>query len=86
MSRKEKLLKILKTKPKDFTYYEARTLLLQLGFEEDQKGKTSGSRVVFINRTENISIELHKPHPSNVLKIYQINELIKKLEKWSDVM
>lgn len=86
MSRKEKLLKRLKSKPKDFTYDETRTLLLQLGFEEDQKGKTSGSRVVFINETENISIELHKPHPNNVLKVYQINELIKKLKKWSDVI
>lgn len=86
MSRKEKLLKRLITKPKDFTYDEARTLLLQLGFEEDQKGRTSGSRVVFINQIENISIELHKPHPSNVLKIYQISQLIKKLKKWSDVI
>lgn len=84
MSRKEKLSKRLQTRPKDFTYDEVRTLLLQLGFEEDQKGKTSGSRVIFINYKQNISIDLHKPHPSNVLKIYQINKLIEKLKKWSD--
>lgn len=84
MSRKEKLLKRLKSKPKDFTYDEARTLLLQLGFEEDQKGKTSGSRVIFRNITKKVSIELHKPHPSNVLKSYQINRLVENLKKWSD--
>jgi hypothetical protein len=84
MSRKEKILKRLKSKPKDFTYEEAKTLLLQLGFEEDKKGKTSGSRVLFRNIKENISIELHKPHPSNVLKSYQINILLKNLKKWSD--
>lgn len=82
MSRKEKILKRLKTKPKDFTYDEAKTLLLQLGFEEDQKGKTSGSRVQFINIKENISVDLHKPHPSNVLKEYQIIKLIKDLKRW----
>ncbi len=37
MSRKEKLLKKIQSKPKDFTYEEAKTLLLQLGFEEDKK-------------------------------------------------
>ena len=82
MSRREKLLKRLMSKPKDFTYDEARTLLLQFGFEEDNKGKTSGSRVEFVNVKENISIDLHKPHPSNVLKQYQIVKLIKDIKRW----
>lgn len=33
--------------PKDFTYAELVSLLIQLGFEEDNKGKTSGSRLRF---------------------------------------
>lgn len=41
---------------------------------------TSGSRVIFINNN-NVKIELHKPHPKNILKIYQINEIIRFLEK-----
>ena len=81
MSRKEKLLLRLQTKPKDFTYDEARTLLVQLGFEECNKGKTSGSRVMFKNQKKNIRIELHKPHPSNILKGYQINKLIENSGK-----
>ena len=38
MSRREKPLKRLMKRPKDFTYEEAKTLLLQLGFEERNKG------------------------------------------------
>lgn len=81
MSRKEKLLKKLITKPKDFTYDEARTLLLQLGFEERNKGKTSGSRVQFKKDTD-IKIQLHKPHPEKVLKGYQIESLIEDLIRY----
>ena len=52
----------------------------KLEFYEENKGKTSGSRVAFVNN-ERIKIELHKPHPGNVLKSYQINILIKKLKE-----
>ena len=83
MSRKEKLLKRLQSKPKDFTYDEATTLLEQLGFIEYNKGKTSGSRVKLENKQLNIKIELHKPHPGNLLKEYQVLKLIKKLERWN---
>ena len=80
MSKLEKELKRLKSKPKDFTYDEAKSLLNKLEFYEENKGKTSGSRVEFVNN-EKIKIELHKPHPGNVLKLYQINILIKKLKE-----
>lgn len=80
MSKFEKELKRLQTKPKDFTYDEAKNILNKLGFYEENKGKTSGSRVAFINDKE-IKIELHKPHPGNVLKPYQINILINKLKE-----
>lgn len=81
MSRKEKLLKRLMSKPKDFTYDEARTLLIQLGFEENNKGKTSGSRVGF-KKDVNTKIILHKPHPGNVLKKYQIESLLEDLNRY----
>ena len=80
MSKKEKLLEKLKSKPKDFTYDELKTLLNYLGFYEYNKGKTSGSRVKFFNRYD-VKLELHRPHPSNVLKPYQINDVINILKK-----
>ena len=60
MSKKDKLLK---------------TLLNYLGFNEDNKGKTSGSRVMFFDVNSNEVIRLHKPHPNNILKEYQLKKL-----------
>lgn len=40
MSKKDKILKRLKSKPTDFTYDEIKTLLNYLGFIENNKGKT----------------------------------------------
>lgn len=80
MSKKEKLLEKLKSKPKDFTYEELKVLLNYLGFIENNKGKTSGSRVVFLNAND-VKIVLHKPHPRNILKPYQIKDVIEVLEK-----
>lgn len=78
MSRKEKIIKRLKSKPKDFTYEEAKQVLNFFGFNEYNKGKTSGSRVVFIDENKT-KITLHKPHPKNILKPYQIDEIIREL-------
>lgn len=80
MSKKEKLLEKLKSKPKDFTYNEAKVILNSLGFLENNKGKTSGSRVTFINEF-NGKIDLHKPHPGNELKSYQLIKLINMLKE-----
>ena len=81
MSKLDKLLKRLYSKPKDFTYQEAKTLLEQLEFIEYNKGKTSGSRVVFIDKNGH-KIELHKPHNSEkTLKPYQIKDIIEKVKK-----
>ena len=81
MSKKEKLINRLKTKPKDFTYNEAKTFLEAVGFVESNKGRTSGSRVVFIEYKNGLKVELHKPHPKNVLKRYQLDILIENLKK-----
>ena len=49
MGQKEKLIQQLKSKPKDFTFNDAETLLNYLDYVRSNKGKTSGSRVVFVN-------------------------------------
>lgn len=76
MSVKEKLLKRLLSRPKDFTYEEAVTLLRGFGYVEDNKGRTSGSRVMFYNEITHAPIMFHKPHPKNILLDYAIKELI----------
>ena len=80
MTRKEKLIKRLLTRPKDFSWDEMRKLLAALSFEEVKTGKTSGSRRRFIN-SSGIIISLHKPHPQNTLKMYQIEQLINILNQ-----
>ncbi len=79
MSKLEKEIERLKSKPKDYTYEEAKSLLNKLGFLEYNKGKTSGSRVEFI-KDGKVEIELHKPHPKNILKSYQIKIILEKLK------
>lgn len=49
MGQKEKLIARLKTIPKDFTFDEAELLLKYLTYRRFNKGKTSGSRVVFVS-------------------------------------
>ena len=80
MGQKEKLIQRLKSKPKDFTFDEAETLLGYLSYVRSNKGKTSGSRVMFISE-EHEAILLHKPHPQKELKAYQIKQLIVILEQ-----
>ena len=70
MSKKEKLMRKLRSIPKDFTYEELKTLLNYLGFEELQAGKTSGSAVKFKDFKTGRILYFHKPHPSNILKRY----------------
>ena len=80
MSRLEKEIERLKSRPKDYTYEEAKSLLNKLGFMENNKGRTSGSRVRFFNKN-GIKIDIHKPHPKNILKPYQIEDLIDLLKE-----
>lgn len=79
MSRKEKLIKRLLSHPKDFSWDELLSLLGVLGFEEIAPGKTGGSRRRFIYKNR-VVLTLHKPHPQNVLKRYQVDQVIELLQ------
>ena len=81
MSRVDKLYNRLKSKPTDFTFEEAKKLLTSYGFEEYNKGKTSGSRVAFIRQKDKKTFYLHKPHPKSILKEYVIIELLDFIEE-----
>lgn len=78
MSKKEKLINRLKNKPKDFTWDELTSLLNKLNFIEVQTGNTGGSRRRFIN-SDHVIITLHEPHPGNILKKYQLEQIIEIL-------
>ncbi len=78
MGKKDKLIKKLKSLPKDMTFEELQTLLLELGFEVSNKGKTSGSRIMF--RRGDLNILIHKPHPKKEVLVFYLREILKKLE------
>ena len=81
MGKAEKLLRRFLSKPKDFTYEELKRLLRPFGYEEAKTGKTSGSRVAFINHETKHIIRLHKPHPKPELKQYQLNDVEEELKR-----
>jgi len=76
MSKAEKLLIRILSRPKDFSYSELKSLLSSFGYIEDQG---TGSRVCFKSKTH--KIKLHKPHPGNILKLYQLSLIIDELKK-----
>ena len=79
MSGFQKAKERILTKPKDYTYTEAKYLLNQLGFLEYTKGKTSGSRVKFYRERDGRMILLHKPHPVDVMKQGAVKDLVNYL-------
>ena len=80
MSQIKKLIDKIKSNPKDMTFEEVETLLKFFSYRRKDKGKTSGSRVRFVNRFGH-KIDMHKPHPGNILKDYQIKQIRTTLER-----
>lgn len=83
--KSEKYKDRLKLVPKDYTYSEAKTLLCNIGFNEINKGRTSGSRVMFFRESDNAKILLHKPHPGDQMKVAAIKALLNKLIELGDI-
>ena len=79
MTKKEILIERMCRLPKDFTFAELETVLLQLGFEKDDKGKTSGSRVRFYNKDKQLQYLAHKPHPANIVKEKALKDIVNYL-------
>ena len=80
VGQKEKLIKKLQSRPKNFTFDDAEALLRYFSYTRSNKGRTSGSRVMFVSE-EYAPILLHKPHPRKELLEYQVKQLIEVLEK-----
>jgi hypothetical protein len=80
MSKHEKLLIKLLSNSKNFTYDEMVTLLRGFGYIEEDRGRSSGSAVMFYNKVLNDKIMLHKPHPQKELKKYILDLIVEKLK------
>ncbi len=66
--------------PSDFTFDEMQQLLAGFGYEKRNKGRTSGSRVIFKNGDKR-PIMLHKPHPGNIVKGYAMQQVYNELKE-----
>ncbi|MFD3003653.1 type II toxin-antitoxin system HicA family toxin [Pontibacter diazotrophicus] len=79
MSKKDKLIERFCSCPTDFTWSELVSMLNGLGYQEHTGGKTGGSRRAFVHVTTKHVINLHKPHPGNILKRYQLKIVMDSL-------
>ena len=80
MGTKEKLRDRFMQMPSDFTFDEMQRLLEGFGYEKCNKGKTSGSRIIFKNGDKR-PIMLHKPHPGNIVKGYAMKQVYNDLKE-----
>ena len=82
MSRKDKLLARLQSKPKDFTWDEACTLMSQCNFTCNNKG---GSSRMFVHSITKIKVRLHEPHPQKILLPYMLDQMLEGLRNAGEV-
>jgi predicted RNA binding protein YcfA (HicA-like mRNA interferase family) len=78
MSKAEKLLRRIQTKPKDFTWKELAALLAGFGFE---LRSGSGSIRKFMHPHTTAVLMMHEPHPGSILKAYQIRAALDLLKQ-----
>lgn len=85
MSQYQKAIDRLRSIPTDYTYSELRKVLTKMGFIEHNKGNTSGSRVKFYRASDKAIINLHKPHPGDIMKVYAVKNVVEALEGYGDL-
>lgn len=80
MSKLDKLLKRLLSRPDDFTWDEFESLVTLLGYQKCKPGKTAGARRRYRHK-DMAPIIIHEPHPQKTLKKYVLDIIIERLEK-----
>lgn len=85
MSQKEKLKQRVLSVPSDLTYDELKNFLNIYEYNEDTRGKTSGSRVKFFRESDFAVIFLHKPHPENIIGKKALRAVIDNLKERGDI-
>ena len=80
MGSREKLREPFTKMPSDVPCDEMQRLLEGYGYERSNKGRTSGSRLIFKNGNKR-PIMLHKPHPGNIMKEYAMKQVLDDLRE-----
>ena len=77
MSSSKKLKERLYNLPKDFTWDELVRVLAISGYQEMKSGATSARK---FKDERNHIINLHKPHPGNIVKNYAVKYVVEELK------
>jgi hypothetical protein len=80
LSKKDKLPGRFLSRPKDISFEETAALTGHYGYYISSGGKAGGSRVSFINGKGDY-IRIHKLHPNNILKLYQVDDILTALSE-----
>jgi hypothetical protein len=80
MTKQVKLIEKLLRLPQNFTYDEMVALLKSFGYIAEERGRSSGSAIMFFNQNLNDKIMFHKPHPQKELKRYILKMVLEKLK------
>jgi HicA toxin of bacterial toxin-antitoxin, len=78
VSKLQKAVARLLTKPADYTWDELRSLMVGFGYELRTSG---GSGRKFLDPSTKALFFLHEPHPSKILKVYQVRAVVQFLRK-----
>jgi hypothetical protein len=76
MTKRQRALDRLLTKPADYTWSELRSLMEGFGYELQAVG---GSGRKFVDPISGSGLFIHQPHPSSILKAYQVKLAIQFL-------
>lgn len=85
MSRRDKLRNRLFSRPypKDFRFEDLVTVMRGLGFQlMEQSGGSSHKYFVRDLDGVEVRIDTSRPHPSGIMKTYQIKEIHEWLNQW----
>ena len=83
MSTKEKLKARVLLIPSDLKYSEMKSFLVSIGFNESNKGASSGSRVLFVSDSE--KLVFHKPHGDQCMKKITIKQILSVLKEYNKI-
>ena len=78
MSKHEKALRRLASKPKDYSWQELVGLMTGLGFNLEKAG---GSGRKFVRTETGAILFIHEPHPEKTLKAYQVKDAVDILKR-----
>ena len=85
MSKEDKMIERLRKCPLDYHFNEAIAIAKHFGFVLQNKGSTSGSRVLLYREADGRKILLHRPHPDSTMKQYAVKQFLKMLIESGDI-